>query len=32
MGVKSSHFQAVSALTVADEIIKGDRLDPDNEF
>jgi hypothetical protein len=32
MGVKSSPFQAVSALTVADEIIKGNRLDPQNEF
>jgi hypothetical protein len=32
MGVKSSTFQVVSALTVADEIIKGDRLDPKNEF
>jgi hypothetical protein len=32
MGVKSSPYQAVSALTVADEIIKGDRLDPANEF
>jgi hypothetical protein len=32
MGVKSSLFQTVSALTVADEIIKGDRSDPKNEF
>jgi hypothetical protein len=32
MGVKSLPFQAVSALTVADKIIKGNRSDPKNEF
>jgi hypothetical protein len=32
MGVKSSPYQAVSALTVADEIIKGDRFDEGNIF
>jgi hypothetical protein len=32
MGVKSSPFQAVLALTVADEIIKGNHLDEKNEF
>jgi hypothetical protein len=32
MSVKLSPFQAVSALTVADEIIKGDHLDENNEF
>jgi hypothetical protein len=32
MGVKSSPFQAVPALTVADEIIKGNHLDEKNEF
>jgi hypothetical protein len=32
MGVKSSPYQAVSALTVADEIIKGDHKDAANVF
>jgi hypothetical protein len=32
MGVKSSPYQAVSGLTVTDEIIKGGRLDEGNIF
>jgi hypothetical protein len=32
MGVNSSPYQAVSGLTVADEIVKGDRLDEGNIF
>jgi hypothetical protein len=32
MGLKSSPYQAVSALTVADEIIQGDRFDEENIF
>jgi hypothetical protein len=32
MGVKSSPYQAVSGLTVADEIIQGDRYDEENIF
>jgi hypothetical protein len=32
MEVKSSPYQAMSALTVADEIIKGDRSDEGNIF
>jgi hypothetical protein len=32
MGLKSSPFQAVSVLTVADEMIKGNHLDPKNQF
>jgi hypothetical protein len=31
-GVKSSPYQAVSALSVADEIIKGDRINEGNIF
>jgi hypothetical protein len=32
MGLKSSPYQAVSALTVADEMIRGDRVDEKNVF
>jgi hypothetical protein len=32
MGLQSSPYQAVSALTVADEIIQGDRFDEENIF
>jgi hypothetical protein len=32
MGLKSSPYQAVQAVMVAEEVIKGDRLDPDNVF
>jgi hypothetical protein len=32
MGIKSSPYQAVSAMTVADEIFQGDRSDKDNVF
>jgi hypothetical protein len=32
MGLKSSPYQAVQVVMVAEEVIKGDRLDPDNVF
>jgi hypothetical protein len=32
MGIKSSPYQAVSAMAVADEVIKGDRQDERNIF
>jgi hypothetical protein len=32
MGLKSSPYQAVQAMGVAEEFIRGDRLDPDNVF
>ena len=32
MGLKSSPYQAVQAMLVAKEVIKGDRLDPNNAF